>query len=56
VGLANGHLRIVPGQLTRTALLANPRVALVETRHGVHCGYLSRDPGDEMHCAESTVT
>jgi predicted alpha/beta-fold hydrolase len=40
---------------TRAKLLANPCVTFVETRHGGHCGYLSRDPGDDIHWAEATV-
>jgi predicted alpha/beta-fold hydrolase len=40
---------------TRKALLANPYVQLVETAHGGHCAYLSNDPGNEIHWAESTV-
>jgi predicted alpha/beta-fold hydrolase len=28
---------------------------LIETRHGGHCAYLSRDPGNEIHWAEATV-
>jgi predicted alpha/beta-fold hydrolase len=27
----------------------------VESRHGGHCGFLSRDPGNEIHWAEATV-
>jgi len=46
-------IRLLPE--TRAKLLANPCVILVETRHGGHCGYLSRDPGDEIHWAEATV-
>jgi len=40
---------------TRAKLLANPSVQLVETAHGGHCAYLSRDSGDDIHWAESTV-
>jgi predicted alpha/beta-fold hydrolase len=40
---------------TRAALRANPHVILVETAHGGHCAYLSRDPGNEIHWAEATV-
>jgi predicted alpha/beta-fold hydrolase len=46
-------IRLLPE--TRAKLLANPCVTLVETRHGGHCGYLSRDLGDEIHWAEATV-
>ncbi len=40
---------------TRAALLANPYVTLIETRHGGHCAYLSRDRGDDIHWAEATA-
>jgi len=46
-------IRLLPD--TRAKLLANPCIAFVETRHGGHCAYLSRDPGDEIHWAEATV-
>lgn len=40
---------------TRTRILANPHVTLLETRHGGHCAYLCNAPGDEIHWAEATV-
>jgi predicted alpha/beta-fold hydrolase len=40
---------------TRAALLANSKVLLVETQHGGHCAYLSRDRGDDIHWAEVNV-
>jgi len=40
---------------THAALVANPNITLVETDHGGHCAYLSRDPGEETHWAEATV-
>jgi hypothetical protein len=40
---------------TRAALLANPNIVLVETPHGGHCAYLSRDRGDDIHWAEANV-
>jgi uncharacterized protein len=40
---------------TRAALLDNPHVLLVETQHGGHCAYLSRDRGDDIHWAEASV-
>jgi predicted alpha/beta-fold hydrolase len=40
---------------TRAKLLANPHITFIETRHGGHCAYLSRDPGNEIHWAEATV-
>ena len=46
-------IRLLPE--TRSKLLANPHIAFVETRHGGHCAYLSRDPGNEIHWAEATV-
>jgi predicted alpha/beta-fold hydrolase len=46
-------VRLLPE--TRDALLANPNVLLVETPHGGHCAYLSRDRGDDIHWAEVSV-
>jgi predicted alpha/beta-fold hydrolase len=46
-------IRLLPD--TRAKLLANPNITFVETRHGGHCAYLSRDPGNEIHWAEATV-
>jgi predicted alpha/beta-fold hydrolase len=46
-------IRLLPE--TRTKLVANPHIVFVETRHGGHCAYLSRDPGNETHWAEGTV-
>jgi predicted alpha/beta-fold hydrolase len=46
-------IRLLP--TTRAKLLANPHVTFIETRHGGHCAYLSRDPGNEIHWAEATV-
>jgi predicted alpha/beta-fold hydrolase len=46
-------IRLLPE--TRARLLANPHIDFVETRHGGHCAYLSRDPGNEIHWAEATV-
>jgi predicted alpha/beta-fold hydrolase len=40
---------------TRKLIQANPMIDLVETRHGGHCAYLSRDAGEETHWAEATV-
>lgn len=40
---------------TRASLHANPHIAFVETRHGGHCAYLSRDHGDDIHWAEAAV-
>ena len=40
---------------TREKLLANPNVLLVETAHGGHCAYLSRDRGEDIHWAEASV-
>jgi uncharacterized protein len=51
--LDDPFIRLVPE--TRAALVANPYVTLVETSHGGHCAYLSRDPGNEIHWAEATV-
>jgi hypothetical protein len=46
-------VRLVPE--TRSALLANPNILLVETRHGGHCAYLSQDAGDDIHWAERSI-
>ena len=46
-------IRLMPD--TRARLLANPHIAFVETRHGGHCAFLSRDAGNEIHWAEATV-
>ncbi len=40
---------------TREALMANEQILLVETQHGGHCAYLSRDRGNDIHWAEATV-
>lgn len=40
---------------TRLKLLSNSNITFVETRHGGHCAYLSRDGGDEIHWAEAAV-
>ncbi len=40
---------------TRAKLLSNPHVLLVETPHGGHCAYLSRDRGEDIHWAEASV-
>jgi predicted alpha/beta-fold hydrolase len=40
---------------TRSAILANPHLKLIETPHGGHCAYLCTNPGDDIHWAESTV-
>jgi predicted alpha/beta-fold hydrolase len=36
-------------------LRANSNIVLIETQHGGHCAYLSRDGGDDIHWAEATV-
>jgi len=46
-------VRMLPD--TRAALIANSNILLVETRHGGHCAYLSRDRGDDIHWAEANV-
>jgi predicted alpha/beta-fold hydrolase len=51
--LDDPFIRLTPE--TRSALLANPYVLLVETPHGGHCAYLSRDRGNDIHWAEATV-
>ena len=51
--LDDPFVRLTPE--TRSVLLANPNVVLVETPHGGHCAYLSRDRGEDIHWAEATV-
>jgi hypothetical protein len=46
-------IRLLPE--TRARLLANPHIDFVETRHGGHCAFLSRDSGDDIHWAEALV-
>ena len=46
-------VRLLPD--TRAKLLANRHVLLVETQHGGHCAYLSRDRGEDIHWAEASV-
>ncbi len=46
-------IRILPE--TRARLLANPHIRFVETRHGGHCAFLSREAGNEIHWAEATL-
>ena len=46
-------IRLAPE--TRASLLANQHIRFVETRHGGHCAYLSRDAGNETHWAEANV-
>lgn len=46
---------------TRTKLLANPKITLIETEHGGHCGFLApanhgnNDSPDDGYWAESTL-
>jgi predicted alpha/beta-fold hydrolase len=40
---------------TRDRLRANSHITFIETRHGGHCAYLSRDRGEEIHWAEAAV-
>ncbi len=40
---------------TRAAILANPHITFVETRHGGHCAFLSRRSPSGIHWAESAV-
>ena len=51
--LDDPFIRMTPE--TRAKILANPRVRLVETRHGGHCAFLSLDHGDEGFWAEKTL-
>jgi uncharacterized protein len=40
---------------TRARILANPRIAFVETHHGGHCAFLSRRSAAGVHWAEAAV-
>ena len=51
--LDDPFVRLTPA--TRSSILANPHIALIETQHGGHCAYLCQDEGDEIHWAEATV-
>jgi hypothetical protein len=51
--LDDPFIRMLPE--TRAKLVANPHITFVETAHGGHCAYLSRDKGDEIHWAEAMV-
>ena len=51
--LDDPFIRMTP--VTRSKLLANSRVRLVETRHGGHCAFLSLEPGDAGFWAERTL-
>lgn len=51
--LDDPFIRMTPD--TRAKLVANPRVTLVETRHGGHCAFLSLEPGDAGYWAERTL-
>jgi predicted alpha/beta-fold hydrolase len=46
-------IRLLPE--TRAKLLANPHIRFIETRHGGHCAFLSRERGNEVHWAEAMV-
>ena len=51
--LDDPFIRLTPE--TRSTILANPNIRLVETPYGGHCAYLGQDAGDDIHWAESTV-
>jgi predicted alpha/beta-fold hydrolase len=51
--LDDPFIRMTPD--TRTKLVANPRVVLIETRHGGHCAFLSLEQGDGGYWAERTL-
>jgi len=46
-------IRLLPE--TRARLVANPCIRFVETSHGGHCAFLSREGGEDIHWAEATV-
>ena len=51
--LDDPFIRFLPE--TRGKLLDNPHVTMVETAHGGHCAFLSRDRGDDTHWAEAVA-
>lgn len=51
--LDDPFIRVTPQ--TRSAILANRNITMVETAHGGHCAYLCSNRGDDIHWAESTV-
>jgi hypothetical protein len=51
--LDDPFIRLFPE--TRAKIIANPHIAFLETRHGGHCAYLSRDSGNDIHWAEATL-
>ena len=51
--LDDPFIRLTPE--TRSQILANPYISLIETPHGGHCAYLCQHPGDDIHWAESTL-
>lgn len=51
--LDDPFIRLIPE--TRSSLLANSNITLIETDYGGHCAYLSGDAGDDIHWAEATV-
>ena len=53
LALDDPFIRLFPE--TRDRLYANPHINFVETRHGGHCAFLSRDRGNEIHWAEAAV-
>ena len=51
--LDDPFIRLTPE--TRSKILANPHIKMIETPHGGHCAFLCGNPGDDIHWAESTV-
>ena len=51
--LDDPFIRMLP--TTREALLANPKVTLVETDRGGHCAFLSGERGGDKHWAEKML-
>ena len=40
---------------TRLRLRTNPHIVFIESSHGGHCAFLSREAGNDIHWAEATV-
>jgi uncharacterized protein len=51
--LDDPFVRLLPA--TRTSLLDNTKINLLETGHGGHCAFLGRDSGNDIHWAEAIV-
>jgi uncharacterized protein len=51
--LDDPFIRFLPE--TRSMLLENPHIRMIETPHGGHCAYLGQERGEDIHWAEATA-